>query len=102
MELNPYSVAIVTVGWSLVAIMWFYLGRDEAATRRRTALMKRIGLDPKTVSLNDPKTVDLGVLVRRRCRGCAAANLCERWLAGEVEGDHAFCPNAATFDALAR
>jgi len=34
---------------------------------------------------------------RSRCRTCASEDLCERWLAGGVEGDNRFCENARMF-----
>jgi hypothetical protein len=36
--------------------------------------------------------------VRARCRRCPVEDVCERWLAGELEGDNGFCPNANVFD----
>ena len=38
--------------------------------------------------------------VRARCRRCPAEDVCERWLAGEIEGDNGFCPNADVFDGV--
>lgn len=100
MDVNTSSVAILMVGWVGVAIMWLFLSHAEGANRRRGAMMARIGLHPDAVSLDSPHTVDLGVAVRHRCRGCTVDGYCERWLAGEVQGDNSFCPNAETFKAL--
>lgn len=62
--------------------------------------MTSLGLDPGMFTFIDPQSMAIGKEVRRRCRRCLREDLCERWLAGEVEGDNNFCPNAQTFDAL--
>ena len=38
---------------------------------------------------------------RARCASCNREAMCEKWLAGEIEGDGSFCPNAPVFAKLA-
>jgi hypothetical protein len=63
-----------------------------------TAMMTRVGLDPGT--FDGWRTVAIRKVMRRRCITCPREGLCERWLAGEVEGSNSFCPNAQTFRTL--
>lgn len=95
------TLAAVMVGVAVAGSMWLRSSMVAASARRMMGMMKRIGLDPRTVAPGNPRTMTIGKQVRRRCRGCPREDLCERWLAGEIEGGNTFCPNAETFRILA-
>lgn len=94
------SVAIIMVSVTIAIMFWFRSSQAAASARRMMAMMKRIGLDPETAMLGGPRTMAIRQEARRRCRSCPREDLCDRWLAGEVEGGNAFCPNAQTFRLL--
>ena len=95
--------AIVTV--VVLGVVLFSHMRSVSAGRM-LRMMQRVGLDPIIATrtypqtLAYPQTEAIMKQTRRRCRGCKCEGLCERWLAGEVEGDNSFCPNAQTFLTL--
>ncbi len=95
------SVAIVMVAVTVVLFLWFRRSLAAGSARRRTRMLKRVGLDPYIAMLGDPQTKAIMKEAQRRCGKCRVEDLCERWLAGECEGDNAFCPNAKVFDGLA-
>lgn len=100
--MDPLQIGAALLVIAAVAggVVWLQRSDVAAATRRREAMMKRIGFDPALVSLDNPKTRTAGQVVRRRCGKCRQVDLCERWLAGEVGGSTAFCPNAQAFRNL--
>lgn len=79
--------------------VWFERYRAAGSARRMTQMMRRCGLGAGAG--RDPQTEAVMRAVRRRCKRCAIEGVCERWLAGELTGNNAFCPNAATFRMLA-
>ena len=95
------SIAAIMVGVAVVFIMLLQSSHAATSARRMRGMMTRLGLDPGTVRLDDPRTMALNKEARRRCRSCPREDLCDRWLAGKVEGAGAFCPNAQTFRVLA-
>ena len=94
-------VALVMVAAIVFIFMWFQTSQATASARRRLAMMRRVGLDPGPAMLIGPGAAALRKEVRRRCQSCPREDLCDRWLAGEVEGGNAFCPNARVFHDLA-
>lgn len=71
---------------------------------RRAVLMRRM-LD--RLQIDDAALVGgaLALNMHRvvsRCRWCAQAEACQRWLDGGAGDRHDFCPNASAFDALRR
>jgi hypothetical protein len=94
-------VALVMVAVTVFIFVWFQSNQATASDRRRLAMMKRAGLDPGLAMLVGPRAAALRKKVRRRCQGCPREDLCDRWLAGGVEGGNAFCPNARVFHDLA-
>ncbi len=95
------NVAIVMVAVSVALLVWFQ-GRLAAASARRTmGMMTRVGLNPGIAALGDPRTKAIIKEVRQRCGRCPREDYCERWLAGKLKGDSAFCLNARTFRILA-
>jgi uncharacterized protein YjiS (DUF1127 family) len=62
------------------------------------AMMRRVGVDPAAAA-RFPGLRDIEWV----CTTCRAGERCREWLAhGEPGGQHAFCPNADTLDALAK
>ena len=102
MDATQISVAIIMVGVAVGSIVWLRSNMAAVSAWRMMRMMKRIGLDPGTIknTLWDSKTMTIRKEVRRRCRRCPREDLCERWLAGKVEGGNTFCPNAETFRIL--
>ena len=100
MEATQIGVAIIMVGIAFAGIAWLYRSEAAQSARRMVAMMKRVGLDPETAMLGGPPTMAIRQDARRRCRRCPREELCERWLAGEVEGGNSFCPNARAFRIL--
>ena len=100
MDLTQISAAIIMVGLIAACFVWLQSSMAAASARRMMGVMKRIGLDPWTIRRGDPQTMTIGKQLRRRCRRCSREALCERWLAGKVEGGNTFCPNAETFRNL--
>jgi hypothetical protein len=102
--MNPTAYdALFALGLLLVAILGitlFLRYKRSNTERRMMSMLQRAGLDPGIALEGDTKAIVDAV--RRRCSMCQAEDICERWLAGEVEGDNEFCPNAEIFEALAR
>ncbi len=94
------SVAIIMVGVAVAIIVWLQSSQAAASARRMMGMMTRVGLDPGTATLVDPRTMAIRQEARRRCMRCPREDLCDRWLAGKVKGDNTFCPNAQAFRIL--
>ena len=90
------GVAMLMVAVSIALVVW--LSRDMAAVsgRRMMNMLAHAGVNPEVARCGDAIMRD----VRSRCRGCRSEDLCDRWLAGRVEGDNGFCPNAQIFRSL--
>lgn len=85
------GVLMLAIGIGLIWLYFGYLGRSS--DNRMSRMLRRVGLDRQKIEVVDAE-------VRSRCRRCPSEALCERWLAGEVSGDNAFCANASTFSRL--
>ncbi len=94
------SVAIILVGAAAAVMMWLQASEAAASARRMMGMMTRVGLEPGSAGRGDPRTEAIRKEARRRCGRCPREDLCDRWVAGEVEGGNAFCPNAPTFGIL--
>ncbi len=96
--LGQFIAAIVMVGLGIVLVIAYraYLARNSE--RRMLSMIDSLGLD-KEIATNAELGTVMGE-IRQRCRGCAAEDVCERWLRGDEEGDNAFCPNARVFEIL--
>ena len=92
------GVAILMVTVIVALVVW--LSRNMAATSegRRMKMLARVGVDPEVARRGDAEAIMRDV--RSRCGKCRAEDLCDRWLAGSVEGDNDFCPNAQIFRSL--
>jgi hypothetical protein len=92
------GMAIFMVAVSVALIVWF--SRYVAATSqgRMMQMLTRAGVDPEVARHGDTEAIIQDV--RRRCGRCRFEGLCDSWLAGKVEGDNSFCPNAQIFHML--
>ena len=95
------EIAVLMVAASIALLVWLQGSMTAASAGRLMRMITRIGLDPGIAARRDPQTVNLMKGVRWRCARCPREDHCERWLAGELEGGNAFCPNARIFEALA-
>jgi hypothetical protein len=94
------NVAIILVAVSVAMLIWFRRSLVVASARRMMRMMTRADLGPAIGPEADPQTGAVMKEARRRCRNCMHEGLCDRWLAGEIEGSNSFCPNARVFRAL--
>ena len=102
MTLSDMGTAILFVVIAATLIVWFRKKLSAASLSRMHRMMASVGLDPDKVASSDAGAgLDMQA-VRTRCRMCPAEDLCERWLAGEVDGDNGFCPNAKIFGGAVR
>ncbi len=94
------GIAIVMVAVFFTLLVWFIKYWRAASERRMMRMLKRAGVDPEIATQGDTEAIINDV--RSRCRKCMSEDLCERWLAGEVEGENTFCPNTRIFRNLTR
>ncbi len=94
------EIAVAMVAASIVLLMWLQGSMTATSIGRMMRMIARIGLAPGRLARRDRQTVNLMEGVRQRCARCPREDRCERWLAGELEGGNAFCPNARIFEAL--
>lgn len=94
------GVALAMVAVIVSLFVWFRRNLRANSEKRMTRMLMRAGVDPDIVAKGDKEAIIKDI--RSRCRKCPAENLCERWLAGKVEGENTFCPNLRIFDALAK
>ena len=94
------GVAIFMVAVGVALIAWFSRYMAAASGRRMMRMLAGAGVDPEVARHGDTETIIRDV--RSRCRRCRSEDLCDRWLAGKVEGDNSFCPNAEIFRNLTR
>lgn len=92
------ALFMLVVGGAL--LVWFWRYRAAASQRRMTQMLERAGVAPEIVRRGDVEAIIKDV--RSRCRTCDSEDLCERWLAGKVEGGNEFCPNAEVFRGLGK
>jgi hypothetical protein len=92
------GVALVMVAVIIALLVWFarYLG--ASSERRMMRMLMRAGVDRDVAARGDKEAIIEDI--RSRCRKCRSEALCERWLAGKIEGENTFCPNAQIFSAL--
>ena len=93
------GVAIVMVAVSVALVVSFARYLAAASGRRAMLMLARVGLNPDVALRADTDAVMQDV--RRRCRRCPSEGYCDRWLAGEGDGDNSFCPNAPILRKLA-
>ncbi len=94
------EIAVLMVAASIALLVWLQGSMTAASIGRMMRMIARIGLDPGIAARRDRQTVNLMKGVQERCARCPREDHCERWLAGELEGGNAFCPNARVFEEL--
>jgi hypothetical protein len=94
------GVATIMVAVSVALVVWFARYVAAASGRRMMQMLTRAGVDPEVARHGDTEAIIQDV--RSRCQRCRFEDLCDRWLAGKVEGDNSFCPNAQIFRILTR
>jgi E3 ubiquitin-protein ligase DOA10 len=92
------GVALVMVAVIVALLVWFARYLRASSERRMVRMLMRAGVDPDIAARGDKEAIIEDI--RSRCQKCQAEDLCERWLAGKVEGENTFCPNARIFSAL--
>lgn len=97
-SLTHFLAALAMVGVSLALVFAYRKYLAVNSERRMRAMLQSVGFDPEIVSIGGIETILAEV--RQRCRACATEGVCERWLAGDVQGDNDFCPNAKVFTEL--
>ena len=85
-------------GAAIAFVILFRRYLAAKSEQRLQSMLEAVGLDPELASGSDIPTIMTEV--RQRCRNCNSESLCERWLAGEAQGDNLFCPNHKVFEAL--
>jgi len=94
------NVAMVMVAVTIALFIWFQRSEAVTSAGRMAGMMTRVGLDPGRIGLGDRRTTGVVNQAGRRCRKCPREDVCDRWLAGSVEGGNGFCANAQTFRGL--
>ena len=94
------GVATLMVAVSVALIVWFSRHMAAASGSRMMHMLRRAGVDGEVAKHGDTAAIIQDV--RSRCRRCRSEDLCDRWLAGSVEGDNSFCPNAQLFHTLTK
>ena len=99
-SLFQLTLAIFMVAVSGSLVVWFWRYRAADSQRRMTQMLTRAGVAPEVISRGDVQAIIKAI--RSRCRACSSEGVCERWLAGKIEGENDFCPNAEIFRSLAK
>ena len=94
------GVAIFMVAAIVALFVWLSRNVADVSGKRMTQMLTRAGVDPEVVGRGDTEAIIQDV--RSRCGKCMSEDLCDRWLAGKVEGDNGFCPNAPIFRMLSK
>ena len=100
MSLFQIFAAIVMVGAAFALLVAFRRYRATASEGRMMRMLDCVGVDPAIATSGD--TTAIMKEIRQQCRSCSTEAVCERWLAGNEEGDNIFCPNEKVFSALKR
>ena len=102
MNMSDQQIAFLLVLVAAALVIWFRSKLASATRSRMYRMMASLGVDPKRFADSHEDTgIDMKV-IRSRCNMCPCEDVCERWLAGEIEGDHGFCPNAKIFDGVVK
>ena len=96
--LSEIGIALFMVTVSVALVAWFFKYMAATSGRRVVRMLARAGVDPEVAGSGDAEAIMRDV--RSRCLRCRSEDLCDRWLAGKVEGDSSFCPNAQIFRSL--
>ncbi len=99
-SLFEIGAAIIMVAVSLAMVVSFSRYMAAASESRMMHMLARAGVAPEVAERGDAGAILRDV--RSRCRSCPSEDLCDRWLAGKVEGANSFCPNAQVLGGLTR
>jgi hypothetical protein len=94
------GVAIFMVAVSVALVVWFSRHAAAASEKRMMHMLTCAGVDPRFSGHDD--TWAILQVARGRCSRCRSEDLCDRWLARNVQGDNSFCPNAQISRILKR
>ena len=94
------GAAIFMAAAGVALVVWYSRYLAAASGRRMLRMLTSAGVDPGVARHGDAEAIMRDV--RGRCERCRSEDLCDRWLAGKVEGGNSFCPNAQLFDMLTR
>jgi hypothetical protein len=92
--------AVFAVAVSVALVVWFSRHAASHSEKRMMHMLVCAGVDPVFSGHDD--TWPILQVARGRCGRCRAGDLCDRWLAGKVEGDNSFCRNTQIFRVLKR
>jgi len=93
MAIGTYIIGAVMVAVAFILTHIVLRHFRSVSDERRLRMINRLGLEPRQLQPVESE-------VRSRCQRCPAEDLCERWLAGKVDSENGFCPNAQTFARL--
>ena len=94
------GVALFVAAVGVALVVWFSRHAASASEKRMVHMLVRAGVDSRFSGHDD--TWPILQVARGRCSGCRSEDLCDRWLAGKVEGDNSFCQNTQIFRILKR
>lgn len=97
-SLTQIIAAMVMLGVGIALVFAYRAYLTANSERRMRAMLTAVGLDPEIASIGGIETIMSEV--RQRCSACKSEHVCEQWLAGDVEGDNDFCPNAKVFEVF--
>jgi uncharacterized protein DUF6455 len=92
--------AVFAAAMSVALVVWFSRHAASHSEKRMMHMLMCAGVDPGFSGHDD--TWPILQVARGRCGRCRAGDMCDRWLAGKVEGDNSFCYNAQIFRILKR
>lgn len=95
-----FEIGVALVMVAVIAALFVSLARylRAGSERRMMRMLMRAGVDPDIATRGDKEAIIQNI--RSRCQKCHAESVCEGWLAGKIEGENTFCPNAQIFSAL--
>lgn len=94
------GVAVFAAAVSVALVVRFSRHAASASEKRMVHMLMCAGVDPRFSGHDD--TWPILQVARGRCGRCRSADLCDRWLAGKLEGDNSFCRNTQIFRILKR
>jgi hypothetical protein len=97
--LSQGVLGLVLAAIAILLVLSFLKFKATGSKRRLQSMLARAGVDPRVARSGNTESITKEI--RARCARCQNEDLCERWLAGAVQGGNEFCPNAALLSALA-
>ena len=97
--LSQVVLGLVLAAIAIFLVLRFLKFKAAGANRRLQSMLARAGVDPRVARSGNTESITKEI--RARCARCQNEDVCERWLAGTVQGGNEFCPNAALLNTLA-